>query len=118
MSVRHACFLCPMVVVAGLDWLLSSGRRTLRDTHTRFSGVTLAGLRWACWVMPRRSGLSAAVCQRRRRGGSFVFNPLTARQWGNALTVFAIVIGWRGGAALFSLEAQPTCVAAVLVWRR
>lgn len=43
-SVRYVlCFLCPMVVVAGLDWLLSSGRRTLRDTHTRFLGVTLAG---------------------------------------------------------------------------
>lgn len=43
-SVRYVlCFLCPMVVVAGLDWLLASGRRTLRDTHTRFLGVTLAG---------------------------------------------------------------------------
>ena len=121
-SVRYVlCFLCPMVVVAGLDWLLSSGRRTLRDTHTRFLGVTLAGfalgvLGYAASevVYPRLfvSGVGGA--------GSFVFNPLDGPAMGQTLwTVFADflkLIGWRGGAALFSPEgAANLLIAAVLV---
>ena len=121
-SVRYVlCFLCPMVVVAGLDWLLSSGRRTLRDTHTRFLGVTLAGfalgvLGYAASevVYPRLfvSGVGGA--------GSFVFNPLDGPAMGQTLwTVFADflkLIGWRGGVALFSPEgAANLLIAAVLV---
>ena len=121
-SVRYVlCFLCPMVVVAGFDWLLSSGRRTLRDTHTRFLGVTLAGfalgvLGYAASevVYPRLfvSGVGGA--------GSFVFNPLDGPAMGQTLwTVFADflkLIGWRGGAALFSPEgAANLLIAAVLV---
>ena len=121
-SVRYVlCFLCPMAVVAGLDWLLSAGRRTLHDAHTRFLGVTLAG--FAAGVLgyaaseilyPRLfvSGVGGA--------GSFVFNPLDGPAMGQMLwTVFADflkLLGWRGGAALFSPEGIANLmIAAVLV---
>ena len=121
-SVRYVlCFLCPMAVVAGLDWLLSAGKRTLRDAHTRFLGVTLAG--FAAGVLgyaaseilyPRLfvSGVGGA--------GSFVFNPLDGPAMGQTLlTVFADflkLIGWHGGAALFSPEGIANLmIAAVLV---
>ena len=83
-SVRYVlCFLCPMAVVAGLDWLLSAGRRTLHDAHTRFLGVTLAGFAAGGWVMPRRKSsirgcLSAAWAGRARLSST----RWMARRWG------------------------------------
>ena len=120
-SVRYVlCFLCPMVVVAGLDWLLSAGRRTLRDAHTRFLLVTLAGFAFGVLgyaaseiLYPRLfiSGVGGA--------GSFVFNPLDGPAMGQALwTVFADflkLIGWRGGAALFSPEGMANLLIAVVL---
>ena len=121
-SVRYVlCFLCPMVAVAGLDWLLSAGKRTRRDAHTRFLTVTLAGFAMGALgyaaseiVYPRlfASGVGGA--------GSFVFNPLDGAAMGQTLwTVFADflkLIGWRGGVALFSPEgAANLMIAAVLL---
>ena len=109
-SVRYVlCFLCPMVVVAGLDWLLSSGRRTLRDTHTRFLGVTLAG-----WVMPRRKWsirgcLSAASAGRAR----LCSTRWTARQWGRRFgrssRISSSSSAGGAGRHCFRRRAQPTC---------
>lgn len=121
-SVRYVlCFLCPMVVVAGLDWLLSSGMRTLRDTHTRFLGVTLAGfalgvLGYAASevVYPRLfvSGVGGA--------GSFVFNPLDGPAMGQTLwTVFADflkLIGWRGGAVFAGGRSQSADRRGARAW--
>ena len=86
-SVRYVlCFLCPMVAVAGLDWLLSAGKRTRRDAHTRFLTVTLAGFAMGALgyaaseiVYPRlfASGVGGA--------GSFVFNPLDGAAMGQTL---------------------------------
>ena len=87
-----------MAVVAGLDWLLSVGRRTLHDAHTRFLGVTLAGYAASEILYPRLfvSGVGGA--------GSFVFNPLDGPAMGQMLwTVFADflkLLGWRGGAPM------------------
>ena len=121
-SVRYVlCFLCPMVAVAGLDWLLSAGKRTRRDAHTRFLTVTLAGFAMGALgyaaseiLYPRlfASGVGGA--------GSFVFNPLDGPAMGQTLwTVFADflkLIGWRGGVALFSPEgAANLMIAAVLL---
>ena len=122
LSVRYMlCFLCPMAVVAGLDWLLSAGRRTLHDAHTRFLSVTLAGfmagvLGYAASeiIYPRLfvSGVGGA--------GSFVFNPLDgpamAQTFWTVFADFLKLIGWRGGVALFSPEGIANLmIAAVLV---
>ena len=123
LSVRYVlCFVCPMVVVAGLNVLLApQTSRSLRDHHLRFGGVTAAGF-LACvagyaaseLLYPRlfESGVGAA--------GSFVFNPLDGGAMVSSLaTVFADflkLLGWRGEAALFSLPGIANlCIAAVLV---
>ena len=114
-SVRYVlCFLCPMVVVAGLDGLLSSGRRTLRDTHTRFLGVTLAGFAAGGWAMPHRKSsirgcLSAASAGRAR----LCSTRWTARRWGRRFGRSSRISSSSsaGGAArrCFRRRAQPTC---------
>ena len=123
LSVRYVlCFICPMVVVAGLNVLLApQTSRSLRDHHLRFGGVTAAGF-LACaagyaaseLLYPRlfESGVGAA--------GSFVFNPLDGEAMISSMaTVFADflkLLGWRGDAALFSLTGIANlCIAAVLV---
>ncbi|MGN0774156.1 MAG: hypothetical protein ACI4MP_10270 [Candidatus Ventricola sp.] len=123
LSVRYVlCFICPMAVVAGLDVLLAPQlSRSLRDHHLRFGGVTAAGF-LACaagyaaaeLLYPRlfESGVGSA--------GSFVFNPLDGGAMASSLaTVFADflkLLGWLGGAPLFSLSGIANlCIAAVLV---
>ncbi|MGN0775274.1 MAG: hypothetical protein ACI4MM_01220 [Candidatus Ventricola sp.] len=123
LSVRYVlCFVCPMVVVAGIDVLLAPQlSRSLRDHHLRFGGVTAAGF-IACaagyaaseLLYPRLfdSGVGAA--------GSFVFNPLDGEALAGSLAViladFLKLLGWRGEAALFSLAGIGNlCIAAALV---
>ena len=90
LSVRYVlCFVCPMVVVAGLDVLLAPQMsRTLRDHHLRFGGVTAAGFA-ACLcgfvlsevLYPRLfvSGTGSA--------SSFMFNPLDGGAMVSSLAV-------------------------------
>ena len=123
LSVRYVlCFVCPMVVVAGLDVLLAPQMsRTLRDHHLRFGGVTAAGFA-ACLcgfvlsevLYPRLfvSGTGSA--------SSFMFNPLDGGAMFSSLAVvfadFIKLLGWNGEVPLFSLKGIVNmCIAAVLV---
>ena len=123
LSVRYVlCFICPMVVVAGLDMLLAPKMsRTLRDHRLRFGGVTAMGF-MACLtgfvlsevLYPRLfvSGTGSAA--------SFMFNPLDSDAMASMLWVvlvdFLKLLGWRGNVPLFSLEGIANlCIAVVLV---
>ena len=123
LSVRYVlCFICPMVVVAGLDMLLAPQMsRTLRDHRLRFGGVTAAGFA-ACLagfvlselLYPRLfvSGTGSAA--------SFMFNPLDGEAMSSALWVvfadFLKLLGWSGGVPLFSLKGIANlCIMVVLV---
>ena len=123
LSVRYVlCFICPMVVVAGLDVLLAPQlSRTLRDYHLRFGSVTAAGFA-ACLagfvgseiLYPRLfvSGTGSA--------SSFMFNPLDGGAMLDSLAVvfadFLKLLGWRGDVPLFSLSGiANVCIAGVLV---
>lgn len=123
LSVRYVlCFICPMVVVAGLDVLLAPQvSRSLRDGHLRFGGVTAAGFA-ACLagylaseiLYPRLfvSGTGAA--------SSFLFNPLDGQEMLDTLATvcadFLRLLGWRGGVPLFSAAGlADLCITGVLV---
>lgn len=122
LSVRYVlCFVCPMLVTAGLEVILAPDTgRTLRDRTARFGFVTAIGfiacvLGYAAGevVMPRlfSSGTGSA--------GSFLFNPLDGQAMGDTvmtvLADFLKLLGWRGEAALFSPEGMVNLfVAGVL----
>lgn len=122
LSVRYVlCFVCPMLVTAGLEVILAPDTgRTLRDRTARFGFVTAIGfiacvLGYAAGeaVMPRlfSSGTGSA--------GSFLFNPLDGQTMGDTvmtvLADFLKLLGWRGEAALFSPEGMVNLfVAGVL----
>ena len=115
LSVRYVlCFVCPMVVVAALETLC---RTESPRGMPRFMGVTLAGFA-ACLLgyaasevlYPRlfTSGTGAA--------SSFLFNPLDGAALGGMLLTVAAdllkLLGWRGGAALFSAAGLVNLMAA------
>jgi len=123
LSVRYVLsFICPMVVVAGLEMMLAPQMsRTLRDHHMRFGGVTaagfvccLAGFALSEILFPRLflSGAGSAT--------SFLFNPLNGDAMISSFAVvfadFIKLLGWNGSVPLFSSEGIVNlCIAAVLV---
>ena len=123
MSVRYVlCFVCPMVVVAGLDVLLAPQMSaSLRDRHMRFGGVTAAGFA-ACLL---GYGASEILYPRLFTSGtgsasSFMFGALDGKVIADTVfTVFADflkLLGWRGGVPLFSIAGIiNVCIAGVLV---
>ena len=123
LSVRYVlCFLCPMFACGVLDAVFAPEQdHTLSDGHARFFKVTMLGF-GACLagyalseiVVPRvfMSGTGAA--------SSFRFNPLDGGAMLASLATVAAdclkLLGWRGGAALFSPAGIVNlCVAGVLV---
>lgn len=123
LSVRYVlCFVCPMVVVAGLDVLLAPQMSaSLRDRHMRFGGVTAAGFA-ACLL---GYGASEILYPRLFTSGtgsasSFMFGALDGKAIADTVfTVFADflkLLGWRGGVPLFSIAGIiNVCIAGVLV---
>lgn len=123
LSVRYVlCFVCPMLLVAALEVMLAPQlSRSLRDRHTRFGGVTLAGF-MACAagyaaseiIYPRifMSGAGAA--------SSFMFNPLDGgAMMDSIMTVmadFLKLLGWRGEAALFSAAGIVNLSVAAVIF--
>ena len=123
LSVRYVmCFICPMVVVAGLEMMLAPQMsRTLHDHRLRFGGVTavgfvccLAGYVLSEILYPRifLSGAGSA--------STFMFNPLDGGAMVASLSVifadFLKLLGWNGAVPLFSKEGVVNlAVAAVLV---
>lgn len=123
LSVRYVlCFVCPMMVAAAMEILLVPEMERKPEDHLTRSGVVTALGFLACVlgyaaseiVLPRlfTSGVGSA--------DSFRFNPLDGQAMGQTLLAvfadFLKLLGWRGGAALFSPEGIVNlCVAGVLV---
>jgi len=121
-SVRYVlCFVCPMVLVAALDVLLAPHMsHSLHDRHLRLGSVTLAAF-LACAagyvasgvIMPHyfTSGVGAA--------DTFMFGPITGEAISGMLFTiladFLKLMGWRGGAPVFSLAGMTNlCIGGVL----
>ena len=121
LSVRYVlCFACPMLAAAALDAIFARGDSPALAQRVRFAAWTAAGFA-ACAlgfaasqvILPRLfvSGVGGA--------SSFAFNPLD----GPAVmqTLFTVagdllkLLGWRGGAPLFSAAGIVNlCVAGVV----
>ena len=122
-SVRYVlCFVCPMVVVAGLEMLLAPHMsHSLHDRRLRLGSVTLAGF-VACAMGYVASGIIIPRLFTSGVGGAdtFAFNPITGDMisWMlfTILADFLKLLGWRGEVPVFSLAGMVNlCVGGVVV---